>query len=277
MVIVTVTSGGSVLRTVSSLCLTPSITLIVFSPDARRMSSCTPGRPSAMNSEVATFLTESSAYPISDTRSGTPFTVATMTSLNCSVASTRPSVRRPTSHLPCSSVPPGISTFSCLNGVHHLVDRQSVRIQLLDVDDDVDFARAIAAHRHGADAVDRFERALHLLVGDLGERAKARARAREHEAHDRVGVGILLLDDRGQRLGRNRPHRAGDLFADGVGGVLEVALEDELDVDVGGAAGVDVGRHLIDAGDAAEGVLHRHDDGRRHLVGRGARQPQLTR
>ena len=33
-------------------------------------------------------------------------------------------------------------------------------------------------------------------------------------------------------------------------------------------------RHLIDAGDAAEGVLHRHDDRRRHLVGRGARQPQ---
>ena len=41
--------------------LTPSMTLIVFSPEARRMSSCTPGRPSAMNSEVATFLTESSA------------------------------------------------------------------------------------------------------------------------------------------------------------------------------------------------------------------------
>ena len=77
------------------------------------MSSWTPGLPSAMYSDVATFLTESSAYPISETRSGTPFTVATMTSLNCSVAWMRPSVRRPTSHLPCSSVPPGISTFSC--------------------------------------------------------------------------------------------------------------------------------------------------------------------
>ena len=61
VVIVTVTSGGSVLRTASSLSLTPSMTLIVFSPEARRMSSCTPGRPSAMNSDVATFLTESSA------------------------------------------------------------------------------------------------------------------------------------------------------------------------------------------------------------------------
>ena len=128
-----------------------------------------------MNSEVATFLTESSAYPISDTRSGTPFTVATMMSLNCSVASMRPSVRRPTSHLPCSSVPPGISTFSFRIAFTHLVDRQPVRIQLLDVDDDVNFAGAVAADGDGADAVDRFERALHLLVGDLGERAQARA------------------------------------------------------------------------------------------------------
>jgi hypothetical protein len=37
---------------------------------------------------------------------------------------------------------------------------------------------------------------------------------------------------------------------------------------------VDVRRHLVDTGDAAEGVFHRHDDGRGHLVGRRARQPQ---
>jgi hypothetical protein len=101
------------------------------------------------------------------------------------------------------------------------------------------------------------------------------APTRNHDAHDRIGVGILLLYDRGQRLGWNRPHRAGDLFAHGIGRVFEVALQDELDLDVGGAAGVDRCPHLIDAGDAAEGVLHRHDDGRRHLVGSGARQPQL--
>jgi hypothetical protein len=142
-----------------------------------------------------------------------------------------------------------------------------VRIQLLDVDDDVDFASAIAAHRDSTYAVNRFERAHHLLVGDLGERAQARARAREHNAHDRIGVGILLLNDRRKRLGWNRSHGAGDLFADGVGRVLEVSFQDELDLDVGRTAGVDVRPHLINAGDAAEGVLHRHDDGRRHLVG----------
>ena len=40
------------------------------------------------------------------------------------------------------------------------------------------------------------------------------------------------------------------------------------------AAGVDVRRHLVDAGDAAERVLDRHDDRRDHLVGARARQLQ---
>ena len=45
-------------------------------------------------------------------RTGVPFTVATMMSLNWRAASTRPSVRRSTSHFPCSREPPGVSTFS---------------------------------------------------------------------------------------------------------------------------------------------------------------------
>ena len=52
---VSVTSGGRAGRTDASLAFTASVTLMVFSPEARRMSSCTAGLPSCMNIEVATF------------------------------------------------------------------------------------------------------------------------------------------------------------------------------------------------------------------------------
>jgi len=54
----------------------------------------------------------SSAWPMSATRIGVPVLVATTMSLNSPDASTRPSVRRSSWPLPCSTVPPGISTFS---------------------------------------------------------------------------------------------------------------------------------------------------------------------
>src|SRR5712691_11686291 len=123
---------------------------------------------------------------MSATLTGAPLTVAIMMSLNCAVASMRPMVRRLTSHLPCSSVPPGISTFLLLDGVPHLIDRQAVRVQLLDVDDDVDLARALAADAHGANAVDRFQRTRDLLIRDLGQRAQAGRIAREQKAHDGI-------------------------------------------------------------------------------------------
>ena len=83
---------------------------------------------------------------MSDIRTGVPLTVATMMSLNCSVASTRPSVRRPDLPLALLERAAGDLDVLLLNGVAHLVDRQAVRVQLLDVDDDVDFARPVAAH-----------------------------------------------------------------------------------------------------------------------------------
>jgi hypothetical protein len=78
----------------------------------------------------------------------------------------------------------------------------------------------------------------------------------------------------GQHLGRHIPHRAGHFLADVVRSVVEIALEDEAHSDVGRAAGADVGGQLVDAGDAAERVLHRHHHRGRHLVRRGAGQLQ---
>ena len=93
----------------------------------------------------------------------------------------RPSVRSSDFPLALLERAAGHLDVLLLNRVAHLVDRQPVRVQLLDVDDDVDFARPVAAHGDGADAVDRLERALDLLVGDFGQRAQARRLAREHE------------------------------------------------------------------------------------------------
>ena len=78
------------------------------------------------------------------------------------------------------------------------------------------------------------------------------------EPDDRVGVGVGLADDRLVDVGRQLPARAADGVAHVVGGVLDVAVERELDIDRG--APVAAGRvDDIDAVDAGELVL---DDAR---------------
>ena len=168
---------------------------------------------------------------MSDMRIGVPFTVAMMMWLNSSAASTRPSVRRRISDLPCSTVPPGTSMFSAAMRVPDVLDREPVAVQLLDVDDDVDLAGAAAAEIDLADAVDGLDGAFHLLVGELRQRPQAHRVRRQDDRHDRIGVGIHLLDDRREHLRRQVAHRAGDLLADVVGGVVDVALEHEAEGD----------------------------------------------
>ena len=154
--------------------------------------------------------------------------------------------------------------------IAHVGDRQPVGVQLLKIDDDVHFAGATAADRHLADAVDGFDRALDLLVGDLGQRPQAHRLGRHDDGHHRIGVGIDLLDDGRQHLRRHAFQAAGDFFTDVVRGVVDVALEHELDGDLRAAFVDPLRRHLVDAGDAAERLLHRFDDGAGHLVGAGA-------
>src|SRR4029078_8761964 len=56
------------------------------------------------------------------------------------------------------------------DGVAHALDRAPVRVQLLDVEDDVDLAGLAARDGDFADAVDGFDAAADLLVGALGQR-----------------------------------------------------------------------------------------------------------
>ena len=105
------TDCGSVRWIDASRARTPSMTSTVFSPIARRMSRMTAGLSPDHTDEVGRSEL-SSAWPMSDTRIGVPFLLAMTMLLKSSAASMRPIVRSSSWPLPCSTAPPGISTFS---------------------------------------------------------------------------------------------------------------------------------------------------------------------
>ena len=110
---------------------------------------------------------------------------------------------------PVRCVPPGISTFSFWIASRTCsIDRP--RAFSFSTSTTMWISRALPPFmRHVADAVHRFERALHLLVGHLGEGAdRHRASTRARCVMIGVGVGIGLLDDGRQHFGRHVPHRA---------------------------------------------------------------------
>src|SRR5262249_28587988 len=121
------------------------------------------------------------------------------------------------------------------DGVADLRNRQAVRVQLLDVHDDVNFTGAAAGNGDLADAVDRLDGARDLLVGDFSQRPQTEAVGRDHDRHDRIGVRIDLGNDRRQQLGRHHLDRAGHFFTHVVDGLIEVPLEHEADGDVAAA------------------------------------------
>ena len=86
--------------------------------------------------------------------------------------------------------------------------------------------------------------------------------------------GSTLVMTGGSSSGGGALDRAGHLLADVIGRVVEVALEDEPDGDPGRAFG-DARLNLVDAGDAADGLFHRLDDGGGDFVRAGAGQAQL--
>src|SRR5207249_1330002 len=102
--------AGSAFWICSSRFLTASTIRTVFVPDCRRTSRVTACLPSSMFQERGSAKL-SSTRPRSFTRMGVPLILATMMSPNWRTASTRPSVRTPTSDSPRTMRPPGISTF----------------------------------------------------------------------------------------------------------------------------------------------------------------------
>ena len=100
-VTVTFTSGGSARRSASSLARTASTTCTVFCPDCRRTSMTSVRWPSK-NAAVRASAVVSSTAATSRSRIGVPLAVvATTMFANCSVDSSRPSVRSVSSASPC--------------------------------------------------------------------------------------------------------------------------------------------------------------------------------
>ena len=160
------------------------------------------------------------------------------------------------------------------HGIAHLADRQPIRAQLLDVDDDVNLAGTTSTEIDLADAVDGLDGAADLLVGQLRQRSQAHRRGRHDERKDGVGVGIDLGDHRRQQLRRRALDGPGHFFADVVRGIVEVPLEHEADGDPRLAFG-DARLDLVDTRHAADRFLHRLDDRARDLVGAGTGELQL--
>ena len=142
-----------------------------------------------------------------------------------------PSVRSPTSHLPCSSVPPGVSTFSFWMA-SRTWSIESPRAFSFSMSTTmwISRGRSPLMLTSPTPSTDSSARLTCLSAISVSVRRLV-AFAGEHDAHDRVGVGILLLDDRRQHFRRNAAHRAGHFLAHAVGGVVQVALEQEADRD----------------------------------------------
>ncbi len=155
----------------------------------------------------------------------------------------------------------------------HLTGAEPVRRQLLDVQLDVHFASASAIDGHLAHTVDGLERATDSLVGDLGERPQP-VRACQGDGEDRLGVRIHLGDDRGLHLRRQAAHRAGHLFTNVLGRLVDVPFEDESDGDAR-IAHTEPRFNLVDAGNARQRLLERFGHRRAHFVGARAGQAHV--
>ena len=128
---------------VASFARTPSITATVFSPIARRTSSITAGVSPSQTALIGRWKL-SSAWPMSETRIGVPFLVATTMSLNsCGGID---AAERPQQQLALALLDRAAGDLDVLRDqrVAYLRNRQPVGVQLLDVDDDVDFPGAAA-------------------------------------------------------------------------------------------------------------------------------------
>ena len=166
--------------------------------------------------------------------------------------------------------PAGNFHVLALDSLPHLVHGQPVGVQPIGIQQQVDFAMAIADERDGADVLHGLEHLRDLLVGNLGE-LFGRARARHHQRKNRCRIGVDLLDDGRQRVAREQAHRGGDLVPDILRRAFDVPLQHERDRDASGAL-VRAGAQLVDAVDRVDGLLERLGDLRFDFLGARARQ-----
>ncbi len=106
----------------------------------------------------------STTRPMSRMRIGELPRVATTRSLKASGVRSRPTVRTDSSRSPCSSRPPGSSRFCDAQRRGDVGGREAVGVQPIGIDLDLDLAAPRAEEQHLADAVDRLEPLLDVLL-----------------------------------------------------------------------------------------------------------------
>ncbi len=151
-----------------------------------------------------------------------------------------------------------------------LLDVVVVGGEFLRIQQHLDLALALADEADLADAVDRLDVLLDLVIDYLGHLAQVPLRTDDDVEHGR-GVGGELLHHGRARVARQLAEHRADLVADLLRGDLGVFFENESDGDDGDAFGG--GRvQFVDAGDGVDRLFERLGHLRLDFLGRGARQ-----
>ena len=156
------------------------------------------------------------------------------------------------------------------HGALNLLRTQVVRIHFVDIEKDVDLAIPTALHVDDAHTIDSLNRTSHSLVGDLGQVADG-TRARQRNLHDGVGIEVALGNCRGQSVGRQFALRRTHLLAHIVDGFGDVAVKNEVDLQVR-VAFSDSSNHFVNACDGSNRLLHREHDLAHHFLRAGTGQ-----
>ena len=166
----------------------------------------------------------------------------------------RPSVRSSSSPLPCDVRPPGISTFSAtIASRTWVIDRPYAFSFSMSTTMWISRARA-PVEVDLADAVDRLERALDLLVGDLGERRAGSSSSGDDQATSPDRRRDRPSDDRRQQFGGSCRIAPATFSRTSLAASLRSRSSTNLTVIVA-LPSVRASTHLVDAGDAAEGFF----------------------
>src|SRR5260221_1252492 len=147
----------------------------------------------------------------------------------------------------------------------HTQDGETMRGQLLRVQQDANLPPLSAVQLDAANSVHGLNSAAHLLVGDLGQFAAAH-RATDQECHDWVRLRVLLGDDWRKGVARQSVDSPGNLFTNVLSGTFDVALQHKRARNFGKALeGPDA--DFVDTADGGDGVLERQDHAGHNLFG----------